>query len=105
MTDLCLAVCRSPRRRPVCGEWAEVFFNVRWRSFRQSVTAPQRLGGVSAWCRSLAYIWVAAASFLASGLMALGAGPGAAQLVLGLASVLIVSLVACSRLRPAMPVE
>jgi hypothetical protein len=87
------------------GSGAEVFFNVRWRSFRQSVTAPQRLGGVSAWCRSLAYIWVAAASFLASGLMALGAGPGAAQLVLGLASVLIVSLVACSRLRPAMPVE
>lgn len=78
-----------------------IFFNVRWRTFRQRVTTPRRLGAVSSWCRSVAYSWIALVSFVGSWLIASGVGLPQVQSGAGTASVVaVIGYIVWSRTRP-----
>lgn len=70
---------------------AAIYFNVRWRAFRQRITTPWRLGAVSSWCRSIAYSWIALVSFVASWLVERGTELPHVQAAAGAASVVAVA--------------
>lgn len=80
---------------------AAIFFNVRWRTYRQRVTTAWRLGAVSSWCRSIAYSWIALVSFIASWFVEQGVDLPHLQSGAGLASVAaVLAYLLWSRTRP-----
>lgn len=70
-----------------------IFFNVRWRTYRQLVTTPQRLGAVSSWCRSIAYSWIALVSFIGARFVSSGISASTVQTAAGVASLVCVIIV------------